>query len=117
MRKKDWNSYFEEAPLADDDFMPDRLNFKSTFTCDEEKNTSGMLPSISLNTDIDDTKQHLLVSMTNVMVKYPELRLGQLLVNAMSLPQLCPEIYHIESPELFLVEDTLLAERLNLLLL
>jgi hypothetical protein len=128
--KKDWNIFFEDAPLADDDFMPGRLSFKSKFTFDEEQTPSGMLSSISINTNIDDessidsalagnkldeAKQYLLESITNVLLKYPELRLGQLLINAMSIPQLCPEIDHAESPELFYVEDDILAEKLNLL--
>jgi hypothetical protein len=121
--KKDWNSFFEEAPLADDDFMPGRLSFKSKFTCDEEQTASGMLSSIAINTNIDDESsrdsaladsnlddaKHLLESIANVQAKYPELRLGQLLVNALSTPQL--------SPDLFYVEDTMLAEKLNQLLL
>lgn len=118
--KKDWNSYFEEAPFTDDDFMPDRLNLKSKYSCDEEQTESGMLSSIPVNTsmddersrdsaladsNLDDTKQHLLKSITNVIAKYPELRLGQLLVNAINIQQPCPEIFH--------VEDNVLAEKLN----
>jgi hypothetical protein len=113
--KKDWNSYFEEAPLADDDFMPGRLNFKSKFSCDEEQTASGMLSSIPIKHEIDDeasrdsalaeshlddAKQHLIESIVNVMAKYPELRLGQLLVNAMTLEQPCPELFYIEDDEL-----------------
>lgn len=89
--KKDWNSYFEEAPLADDDFMPGRLNFKSKFAFDEDKTARGMLSSIPINTEVDDeasrssvfaktnlddTKQNLLESITDIQSKYPELRLG-----------------------------------------
>jgi hypothetical protein len=110
--------------------MPGRLSFKSKFTCDEEQTSSGMLSSISINKNIDDdssrdsaladsnlddSRQQLLESITNALLKYPELRLGQLLINAMSIPQLCPEIFHAESPELFYVEDDILAEKLNLL--
>ncbi|WP_448247835.1 hypothetical protein [Thalassotalea agariperforans] len=113
--KKDWNSYFEEAPLADDDFMPGRLDFKSKFSCDEEQTASGMLSSIPIKHEIDDeasrgsaldeirlddAKQHLIESIVNVMAKYPELRLGQLLVNAMPLEQPCPELFYIEDDEL-----------------
>lgn len=113
--KKDWSSYFEEAPLADDDFMPGRLNFKSKFSCDEEQTASGMLSSIPNKHEIDDeasrdsalaeshlddAKQHLIESIVNVMAKYPELRLGQLLVNAMTLEQPCPELFYIEDDEL-----------------
>ncbi|MFT5756900.1 MAG: hypothetical protein ACI9LM_001625 [Alteromonadaceae bacterium] len=126
--KKGWSSFFEEAPIADDDFMPARLNFKSKFSCDEEQSASGMLSSIPVNTEIndessrdsaltesnlDDVKSHLLMSITNVMAKYPELRLGQLLVNAMSLQQLSPEIYHDENTTLFYVKDNVLAEKLE----
>ena len=118
--KKDWNSYFEEAPLADDDFMPGRLNFKSKFSCDEEHTASGMLSSIPIKDEIDDetsrdsaladshldgAKQHLIENIINVMTKYPELRLGQLLVNAMTLQQSCPELFYIE--------DDVLAEKLS----
>lgn len=117
--KKDWNSFFEEAPLADDDFMPGRLSFKSKFTCDEEQAASGMLSSIAINSNIDDESsrdsalahsnlddsKHLLESIANVQSKYPELRLGQLLINAINLQQPCPELFH--------VEDNVLAEKLK----
>ena len=118
--KKDWNSFFKEAPLADDDFMPGRLNFKSKFTFDEDKTAEGMLSSVVINTNIDDessrdsalvesnldeAKQQLLKSITSVQVKYPELRLGQLLINALNLQQPCPELFN--------VLDTVLAEKLN----
>ena len=119
--KKDWNSFFEEVPLANDNFMPERLNFKSKFTFDEEQTSSGMLSSIPINPNIDDegsrdsalansylddAKQNLLENITNVQAKYPELRLGQLLINAMNYQQPCPELFH--------VEDNVLAEKLNL---
>ena len=119
--KKDWDSFFEEAPLEDDYFMPGRLNFKSKFSCDEEQTANGILSSISVNTSIDDessrdsaladsnlddAKQHLIESIVNVIAKYPELRLGQLLINAMNLQQPCPELFHIE--------DDVLAEKINL---
>jgi hypothetical protein len=109
--KKNWNSFFKEAPLTDDDFMPGRLNFKSKFAFDEDKTAGGMLSSIPINSEVDDessrdsvsaenhldeTKQHLLENITNVLLKYPELRLGQLLINAMNLEQPCPELFHIE---------------------
>ena len=118
--KKDWNSFFKEAPLSDDDFMPGRLNFKSKFTFDEDKTAEGMLSSVVINTNIDDessrdsalvesnldeAKQQLLKSITSVQVKYPELRLGQLLINALNLQQPCPELFN--------VLDTVLAEKLN----
>lgn len=48
--KKDWDSFFEQAPLADDDFMPSRLNFKSKLSFNEEKTASGMLSNIPINT-------------------------------------------------------------------
>jgi hypothetical protein len=130
--KKDWNSFFKEAPLADDDFMPGRLNFKSKFTFDEDKTAEGMLSSVFINTNIDDesskdsalaesnldeTKKQLLESIARAMTKHPELRLGQLLVNALSTPQLCPEVFHVDSPELFQINDELLTEKINLLYL
>jgi len=129
--KKDWNSFFKEAPLADDDFMPGRLSVKSKSTSDK-KTASGMLSSVFINTNIDDessrdsalaesildeTKKQLLESIARAMTKHPELRLGQLLVNALSTPQLCPEVFHVENPELFQVNDELLTEKINLLYL
>lgn len=108
--KKDWNSYFEEGPLVDDDFMPDRLNFKSKLTCDEEQTAKGMLSSIPINTNIDevssrdsvltdnnldDAKQQLLESITDAQAKYPELRLGQLLIYALKIQQPCQELFDI----------------------
>ena len=114
--RKDWNSYFKEVPLADDDFMPDRLNFKSTFSF-EEITESEIPSSVPLNANIDNTKIQLLESITRAVAKHPELRLGQLLVNALSASQLCLEVFHIESPELFQVKDELLTEKINLLYL
>ena len=120
--KKDWDSFFEQAPLADDDFMPGRLNFKSKLSFDEDKTAGGMLSSIPVNTNIDDEtsrdsalagsrlnddKQHLLESITDIQSNYPELRLGQLLINAINPQQPCPELFNIE--------DDALAEKINLL--
>ncbi len=118
--KKDWDSFFEEDPLADDDFMPGRLNFKLNWPFDEDKTASGMLSSILINTEVDDessrdsvlvdnaldeTKQYLLESIANAMHKHPELRLGQLLMNALSFQQ--------SSPELFYIEDDVLTEKIS----
>ena len=120
--KKDWDSFFEQEPLADDDFMPDRLDFKSKISFDDDKTASGMLSSIPINTDFDDeasidsaiddnnldeTNNHLLESILHDQAKPPELRFGQLLVNAMKLQENCSEVFYIEDDEL--------AEKLNLL--
>lgn len=112
--KKDWDSFFEETPLADDDFMPGRLNFKSMFSF-EEISESEIPSGVPLNAGIDDTKKQLLKSITRAMAKHPELRLGQLIVNALSAPQLYPEVFHVDSPDLFQVNDELLTEKINLL--
>lgn len=106
--KKDWDSFFEEPPLADEDFMPERLDFKSKFSFDEEKTDSDIFSTLALNT-IDDTKRPLLESIISTMAKHPELRLGQLLANAMSNPQQCTELFY--------VEDELFAEKINKLYL
>ena len=82
--EKDWDSFFEEVPLADDESSRD---------------------SVLADNHLDETKQHLLESLTNVLLKYPELRLGQLLTNAMSLQQPYPELFHIE--------DDVLTERIS----
>ena len=113
--KKDWDSLFEQAPLADDNFMPDRLNLSPKNAFEEERPAKGMLSSIPINTEIsdeasidsalaennlDENIHHLLESIIRVKAKYPELRLGQLLVNAIDLKQPCPEIFHIKDNEL-----------------
>lgn len=118
--KKDWDSFFEQAPLADDDFISSRLNFKSKLSFNEEKTASGMLSNIPFNTEVDDessrdsvladkhldeTKQDLIESITKALQKHPELRLGQLLINAMNFQQPCPELFHIE--------DNVLAKKFN----
>jgi hypothetical protein len=97
--KKDWNSFFEQAPLADDDFMPGRLYFKSKFTLDKEETEDDITSTLALNA-IDDTKKHLLQSILSAMAKHPELRIGQLLANAMSNPQLCTELFYVEDEPL-----------------
>lgn len=110
--QKDWNSYFEEAPLADDDFMPERLSF------DEKETTArGMLSRIPINTVVDEEssrvsalaesspKQYLLESINKAMTNHPELRLGQLLIDVMILQQPCTELFDIE--------DNALAKKLN----
>ncbi len=119
--KPDWNSFFEQAPLTDDDFMPGRLNFKSKFAFNEDKTAGGMLSTISVNTNIDDEtsrdsalagsrldddKQHLLESIIDIQSNHPELRLGQLLINAINPQQPCPELFNIK--------DDALAEKINL---
>lgn len=121
--KKDWDSFFEQTPLADDDFMPHRINFKSKLSFDENQTASDTLAEIPINRDFDDeasrdsaiadtnvneTNNCLLESIHHAQVKYPELRLGQLLVNAMNLEQSCPEIFQIKDDEL--------AEKFNQLL-
>jgi hypothetical protein len=112
--KKDWNSFFEQAPLADDDFMPGRLNFESKFTFDEEVPENMQLSRLVSNTNIDDVKKTLIESIIRAVAKYPELRLGQLLEGAMNITPSSPEISHVECPELFYVKDDLLAEKINL---
>jgi len=98
--KKDWNSYFEQVPLADDEFMPGRFSVKSKYTSDKEKTANGMLSSLFINTNIDEDKKHLLESIANLQTKYPELRLGQLLINVLNLQQPCSELFHVQDKEL-----------------
>ena len=121
--KKDWNSFFDEAPLTDDDFMPGRLKFKSKLTFNEDKTVKGMLSDIPINAEfeddlsrdsalaeasLDEVQQYLLESITKVMHKHPELRLGQLLINTMNLREPFTELSHIE--------DNVLADIINQLL-
>jgi hypothetical protein len=100
--------------------MPGRLDFKSEFSFDADKTASGMLSSISINTDFDDetsrysaiddtnaheTNNHLLENILYAQATYPEFRFGQLLVNAMQLQE--------KSSETFYIEDDKLAEKIN----
>jgi hypothetical protein len=122
--KKDWDSFFEQAPLADDDFMPERLNFKSKFSFDKDQTASGMLSSIPINksfdeetsrnsaiddNNFDETNNHLLESIIHAQEKHPELRFGQLLASAITNTQTCTELFYIE--------DELLAEKIKSLYL
>ena len=118
--KKDWESYFSQAPLADDDFMPNRPNFESKETFETEHPAKGVLSNLSINTEIDDESSRdsalaesglnkhmhsLLVCIIEAKAKYPELRVGQLLINVINPEQPCPELFHIN--------DALLIEKLN----
>lgn len=122
--KKDWDSFFEQASLASDDFMPERLNFKSKFSFDEDQTASGILSSIPINKSFDDeasrnsaiddnnfdeTNNHLLESIIHAQEKHPELRFGQLLASAITNTQSCTELFYIE--------DELFAEKIKSLYL
>ena len=52
-----------------------------------------------------------------MLEKHPELRLGQLIEKTLNLPQLFPEMDYVDTPELFYVEDNVLADKLGLLLI
>ncbi len=51
---KSWDSYFAQGPLLDDDFMPERLNFKAKIPFAEEGLASGILADTPINKDIDE---------------------------------------------------------------
>jgi len=51
---KSWDSYFTQAPLADDDFMPERLNFEAKIPFQERDAAGGILSNIPSNKDIDE---------------------------------------------------------------
>jgi hypothetical protein len=122
--KKDWDSFFEESPLTDEDFMPERLDFKSKFSFDKDQTASGMLSSIPINksfdeetsrnsaiddNNFDETNNLLLESIIHAQEKHPELRFGQLLASAITNTQTCTELFYIE--------DELLAEKIKSLYL
>ena len=56
---KSWDSYFSQGPLADDDFMPERLNLKAKILFAKEGLASGTLADTPVNHDIeeDDSRQ------------------------------------------------------------
>lgn len=51
---KSWDSYFAQEPLADDDFMPERLNFEAKTSFQKMGTAKGKLSSIPINKDTDD---------------------------------------------------------------
>jgi len=55
---KSWDSYFTQAPLADDDFMPERLNFEAKIPFQEMGAARGKLSNTSVNKDIDEGNLH-----------------------------------------------------------
>ena len=50
---KSWDSFFEQVPLVDDDFMPERLNFEAKVPFQEMGSAKGKLSDIPVNKDID----------------------------------------------------------------
>jgi len=56
---KSWDSYFAQAPLADNDFMPERSNIEAKIPFQEMGTASGKLSNILINKDIgeDDSRQ------------------------------------------------------------
>ncbi|MBA6414947.1 hypothetical protein H4J50_02855 [Colwellia sp. 6M3] len=51
---KSWDSYFAQVPLADDDFMPGRLNFEGKIPFQEMCAVKSKLSNIPVNKDIDE---------------------------------------------------------------
>jgi antitoxin component HigA of HigAB toxin-antitoxin module len=51
---KSWDSYFTQEPLADDDFMPESLNFEGKIPFQEMGAAKSKLSNIPVNKDIDD---------------------------------------------------------------
>ena len=52
--KKDWESYFAQVPLAEDYFMPERLNFNAKIPFKKMGAASGKLSNTPINKDIDE---------------------------------------------------------------
>ena len=57
--KRDWNSFFEQVPLADDDFMSERGNFSTKSDFEETGAAKGTLKNITVNkgVDVDGSRQ------------------------------------------------------------
>jgi len=51
---KSWDSYFAQEPLADDDFMPERLNFETKISFQKMGAAKGKLSNIPFNKGTDD---------------------------------------------------------------
>lgn len=103
---KSWDSYFNEVDAASDDFMSE-----------QKGGVKGILSGVNASNDIDDSLQssinedlrlkqlckiipeskiELLETIVEVWTKYPDLRLSQLVVNAINPKSPCPEIFYIE---------------------
>jgi hypothetical protein len=56
---KSWDSYFAQAPLPDDDFMPGRVNFKVKIPFEEAGEKSNILADTPVIKDINkgDSRQ------------------------------------------------------------
>ena len=113
---KNWDSYFNKVENASDDFLTEReglIEQKGAVKC--------ILSGVNASNDIDDSLQssinedlrlkklckiipeskiELFVTIVEVWTKYPDLRLSQLVVNAINPKSPCPEIFYIEDSQL-----------------
>ena len=142
--KKSWESYFAQVPLADDDFMPERLNFNAKIPFNKMSAVTGQLSKHLIHNDIDENRscpssvdeentslrrkvmsqvelntnkaihEIMLKTIENVWTKYPDLRLAQLLVNVIMPSESCPEIYYIEDSKLIKLLNEFMADNATL---
>tara|TARA_R110001583_G_scaffold2296_17_gene17004 strand:+ start:5244 stop:6176 length:933 start_codon:yes stop_codon:yes gene_type:complete len=138
--KKSWDSYFAQVPLADDDFMPERLNINAKISFNKMGTVTGQLSKHPINNDVDENRScpssvveentHLsrkvmsqvelntnktmpeimLKTIEKLWAKYPDLRLTQLLVNVIMPSESCPEIYYIEDSKLIKLLDKFMTD-------
>jgi hypothetical protein len=114
---KNWDSYFNSVNVVSNDFMAARED-----VIEQKGAARGVLSDIKVNSYVDDdaslensfdedmdmsinqvlseTKVEILENIANIWVKYPDLRLTQLIVNAINPKSPCPEIFYIEDSQL-----------------
>lgn len=126
---KNWDSYFNSVNVVSNDFMAARED-----VIEQKGAARGVLSDIKVNSYVDDnaslensfdedmdmsinqvlseTKVEILENIANIWVEYPDLRLTQLIVNAINLKSSCSDILYVEDSEL-LKEFKLLLKNSN----
>jgi len=126
---KNWDSYFDSVNVVSNDFMAARED-----VIEQKGAARGVLSDIKVNSYVDDnaslensfdedmdmsinqvlseTKVEILENIANIWVKYPDLRLTQLIVNEINLKSSCSDILYVEDSEL-LKEFKLLLKNSN----
>lgn len=112
-----WDSYANEVSAASDGFMAERENIIK-----EKGSASDILSGIKVNSSVSDdeslqgsidegvcislvlpeAKFELLEAIANVWTQHPDLRLTQLIVNAVHPMSYCSEVFYVEDNQLLI---------------
>ena len=112
---KNWDSYFDSVDGASSDFMEDRedtieqrgsangilsgIQVNSSFNEDESLE-SGIDEGLSIIQGLPEEKVKLLAIIAKIWTQYPDLRLTQLIVNAIPAKLQHSEIFYVEDSEI-----------------